>query len=309
MWNEEETYQGYNEEEFGSAPADVDNIPSEEEYYSEEVEEIDEEQLDALNEQLEVRENEVLDSAMVRLDQAKLYKMLIEHDLFQDVDAHPFALKKVQSEIRQFIMDRLEILLGMKKEVKVNQNTTIELPFNDLEIQALKDIAAKLTKGASQTAPEPAKQSLKPVTPQKSNVLKPVSAPAKPAFTPPKAQPQAIKKAPASASKPPAPVKKQQPQPSPKPAQKKQTAPDIPEHLRKNPFEMTQEELMERAKYSAVKKQVKNPEAIPMPNQDQLAAITMNKSMASSVNNPYASLLAGLGAVPVADVGGKDDMY
>lgn len=292
MWNNDDNYQGYNEEEFGPEPADTEQIPLYEE------QELSEEDLDAISEELEQREADVLDSAMVRLDQAKLYKMLIEHDLFQDVDAHPFALKKVQSEIREFIMDRLEILLGMKKEVKTNQNTAAHLPFNDLEIQALKDIAAKLTKGSSQMTAGPVKQSLKPVTAQKSNTLKPVSAPTRPAAP----------KVSVSTNKPQAPVKKTQTQP-PKSAPKKQAEPEIPEHLRKSPFEMTPEELLERSKYSVAKKQVKNPDAIPMPNQDQLAAITMNKSMSSSVNNPYASLLAGLGAVPVADVGGKDDMY
>lgn len=98
------------------------------------------------------QEMSVVDNARIRLEQGRLYEMLIKHDLFEGVDAMPQAVNKVQSEIKEFIVERLEILLGMKAEkTKVEVHHIKESQFNEVEVQALKMIARKVTKGASDT--------------------------------------------------------------------------------------------------------------------------------------------------------------
>ena len=65
---------------------------------------------------LQEEEISVVDNARIRLEQGRLYEMLIKHNLFEGVDAMPQAVAKVQTEIKEFIIERLEILLGMKSE-------------------------------------------------------------------------------------------------------------------------------------------------------------------------------------------------
>jgi len=104
---------------------------------------------------LEGDQQDIVNEAMVRLEQAELYKMLIKHDLFEGVDGNPIAKQNVQNELKDYIVERLQILLGIKQE-KSTRNTSmrVELPFNRMEIEALKDLANKLTKGASSESQE-----------------------------------------------------------------------------------------------------------------------------------------------------------
>jgi hypothetical protein len=97
----------------------------------------------------------VMESARIRLEQGRLYEMLIKHDLFEGVDAIPEAVIKVQKELKEYIVERLEILLGMKAETQKQQLQQIITPpqFNDVEVQALKMVAVQVTKGASKNAP------------------------------------------------------------------------------------------------------------------------------------------------------------
>lgn len=109
---------------------------------------------ETVEEFLDVEEVSVVDNARIRLEQGRLYEMLIKHNLFDGVDAMPQAVTKVQSEIKEFIIERLEILLGMKSEKQKEVHQIIkESQFNELEVQALKMIASKVTKGASETVP------------------------------------------------------------------------------------------------------------------------------------------------------------
>jgi len=126
-------------------------------YVEMEYEEIDEDSfsLDAFDDFEE--EKNIIDNARIRLEQGRLYEMLIKHDLFDGVDADPKAVSNVQQEIKSFIMERLEILLGMRaeKEVEVYK---VESQFNDMEVQALKMVASKVTQGQSAKVPEPKKE-------------------------------------------------------------------------------------------------------------------------------------------------------
>jgi len=98
-------------------------------------------------------EEDIVEEAMVRLEQARLYEMLIKHDIFEGVKANKIAMANVQKEIKDHIISRLQILLGIRTDVNAERyserSLKVELPFNKMEIQALKDIANKLTKGAS----------------------------------------------------------------------------------------------------------------------------------------------------------------
>ena len=136
----------------------------EEEYEEDEYEEEDEVMEDykptkgkvAYN--LNRQESSVVNDATIRLEQARLYDMLIKHDMFKGVKANPSALANVKNELKTYIVSRLEILLGIRKEKpdRVEKVAPIEVevdsPFNDVEIEFLKALSYKGTKGASAEA-------------------------------------------------------------------------------------------------------------------------------------------------------------
>lgn len=148
MWDREDLYEQNLQE---AQQAVSENL------YEEEVEEdFEEDFIDNLieEEEFEVDEESFMNNARVRLEQARLYEMLIKHDLFDGVDADVKAVERVQEEIKTFIVDRLEILLGMRVEKETEIQQIIQpSQFNDVEVQALKMIASKVTKGASTEAP------------------------------------------------------------------------------------------------------------------------------------------------------------
>jgi hypothetical protein len=144
------------------------------------------------------QELSIVDNARIRLEQGRLYEMLIKHDLFDGVDAMPQAVNKVQSEIKEFIVERLEILLGMKTEKqKVEVHHVKESQFNEVEVQALKMIARKVTKGASDTASVEISRPRNELNSVKKDLAKSVSKPQT------LNQPKSIAKTPASLSQKP----------------------------------------------------------------------------------------------------------
>lgn len=90
----------------------------------------------------DLESNEDIDQKMSevekRLELASYYKLLLNNPLF-DIDND--AAQSVQQEIRDFIRSRLEVLVGLKQDVKVIQSA---LPFDDKEVVALKSLAAKV---------------------------------------------------------------------------------------------------------------------------------------------------------------------
>jgi len=123
------------------APAPIPKPPPEPEY-EEEVEE-----------ELELQEEDfedVLSDAHLRLEQGSLYKMIMNHSLFEGVDADPKAIQNVQKEIRKFARERMEVMLGMRQEAN-QEVATVSSPFNDLEVEVLKRLASKATNGATET--------------------------------------------------------------------------------------------------------------------------------------------------------------
>lgn len=97
--------------------------------------------------------------ADLRLEQGRLYQMVLQGNIFADTNADPRAIKNVQREIRKYVRERMETMLGIRQE-QVAQQPIVSSPFNDLEVTALKMVASKVTKGATETVsnsmpPEP----------------------------------------------------------------------------------------------------------------------------------------------------------
>jgi hypothetical protein len=132
------------EEEVYEEPTDLYEDEVQEEVYE------DDDFLDDFLEEDFEEEQSLMDNARIRLEQGRLYEMLIKHSLFDGVDALPEAISNVEKEMKDFIMERLEILLGMKSEKQVEVQR-VESPFNDMEVDALRMVASKITKGASAT--------------------------------------------------------------------------------------------------------------------------------------------------------------
>ena len=245
--------------------------------------------------ELEEEEMDVVGEAMVRLEQARLYDMLIKHNLFDGVQANPIALKNVQDELKAYIVERLQILLGIKSEqVQAPTSMRVELPFNKLEIQALKDLAYKLTKGATDNVKE--KETVEAVAEPTPQAIKPLSQSKKPQGLKSLGSTQPKKAPPKQVTQPPKEVKQSNvvvnntkkrkvniPQgkivaPNGEVLSEKevmeaqrQLEQELELGRAKNPYEMSEEELIERNK--KIKGQTKSNKVrgIPMPSTDQMA--------------------------------------
>lgn len=135
---------------------------------------------DAINSTEEDDFTEVLSDATLRLEQGNLYKLVMNNDLFQGADADPRAVANVQREIRRFARERMEIMLGMRQEKQVQDYArySAELaaqanPFNGLEVQILKQVAAAASKGATE---RPEAEEIA-VQIQKKTTLSPIAVP------------------------------------------------------------------------------------------------------------------------------------
>jgi hypothetical protein len=121
--------------------------------------------------------------ATARIEQGNLYKLLIEQDIFDGVNASPDVLNKVRSEIAQFATMRLEILLGLKK-VERKQKEASGLQLEPEDILLLKALLEKVKhkeapsittgelRGTEKTATETPK--LKPIQDSRVSTKKPI---------------------------------------------------------------------------------------------------------------------------------------
>lgn len=150
--------------------------------------------------------SEVLSDAQLRLEQGNLYQMIMNHNLFEGSDSDPKAIKNVQREIRNFAKERMEIMLGMRKETSVVERLEIDFPFNALEVDTLRALARTATKGASDNSdryvPEVTRvtEELENIGPRRS--LNPINTPRKSAPKPVQKQARQLPQ------KPTAPVKR-----------------------------------------------------------------------------------------------------
>lgn len=87
----------------------------------------------------------VLSGAIKRIEQAKLYETLLTHDLFGEGSARVEIVQAVQAEIREFALNRLEILLGMKTP-QAQAAPVIQSQFVPEEVVALRALAARMLK-------------------------------------------------------------------------------------------------------------------------------------------------------------------
>lgn len=121
----------------------------------------------------QVDEYEFLTNARLRLEQGRLYEMFLKHNLFGDIDSDPRAVANVQKELKDFIQQRLEILLGLKPDPKIQRiQAEQSFPFNSMEIDILKRFIAKLSGGVTEQVepvkPTPKSDSLKPLSSSKT---------------------------------------------------------------------------------------------------------------------------------------------
>jgi len=239
----------------------------------------EEETLVVMEEDDEEDYSNALSDARLRIEQGRLYEMVMNNDIFQDTDVDPRAVKFVQREIRRFAKERMEVMLGMRQEASFQQGSAnVVLPFNDLEISILKTLASKATNGATES-PDANKYSnwkekkvgLTPIGSPK------VSKPATPSF---------------ALSKKPAPLARQ--------AKPKQTLPPEfePDYkpLEKPASMLTEAELIQRNKELAErqrgKQSVKNASALPMPSVEQQEILFQQRALDAKAKGTGLSVAA-----------------
>jgi hypothetical protein len=247
----------------------------------------------------------VLSDARSRMEQGRLYEMIMDHNIFAGADADEKAIKHVTKQIRNFAKEQMEIMLGMRQEPsKAPALAAADFPFNDLEVAALKDLAYMATKGASardeaqtftpQAVPTaPRRTGLNPIT--VSSGPKPASKPA-----PTKAPPKPL------AQKAAAPVKRDQKTEAQierilqeegisRAEYDRQYPPDY-KPLAKPLNNMNEQELAEWRRQDALKthKQVKNPAAIPMPTAEQEEMLHTQRAQTAAANPQMQILMAAL---------------
>jgi hypothetical protein len=123
-----------------------------EEVIEEIVEEVEEESEEA------AATSKVMNEAMNRIEQAKLYEALLNHQLFAPGSAKNDIVKIVRKEVKDFVQFRMEVLLGMRADGKVGshmqggQRGSGPSQFTDQQVSALRGIADKLiSRGAQPT--------------------------------------------------------------------------------------------------------------------------------------------------------------
>jgi hypothetical protein len=275
------------------------------------------------------QEKSVVSEAMLRLEQARLYEMLLKHNFFEGVRTGPAAKQNVEQELKKFILDRLEVLLGIKAEAS-NQTApsefTFELPFNEVEVEFLKALAYKGTNGASVTAQSSQAQVQAQSVPQapqqlpklRQEGLKPLSqSKPVPRPQPVQQQRQPVKQLAKPAPRPQAP---QQPQRQPVKQQVKAPAPkkkarsldeiareDIEAMKNRKPaHKMSAKELIAaNKKIEGGGSRARPANALPMPTpEQQITSIVTAKAANSGKGGPGLNdiLSKALGAIPLETV-------
>ena len=211
--------------------------------------------------------SELMFDANLRLEQGRLYQMIMRHDLFGETDADPKAIRNVQREIRKFVRERMETMLGIRQE-QSTQQTVVSSPFNDLEVAALKMLASKISKGATES---PSVQI--PSAPKKDGITS-VSGSLRADSRPATLVAQPKKPAPKAAAKP-----------SPKAEKPEESA------LQKPIDQMSPEELLEhnrKAEERSKSKYAKNPVGmVPHPTLQQLEALYTVAAANTTIANAW----------------------
>lgn len=242
-------------------------------------------------ESVELEEEEdytsILSDARLRLEQGKLYEMIMNHDIFAGVDADEKAVKNVQREMRKFAKERMEVMLGMRQEKA--ETTVVSSPFNDLEVEILKKLAYRATNGATESSDANRVASTLKEAPKKqtlNSIGKPAAKPA-PA---PVAQKKLV-------AQPAAPVKRQNKAPVVMDGIAVPSEELEYKGIGKPVTELTEDERLQRNKEAAVRqagrKAAKPTNALPMATPEQEYMIAQQSQMNLS-NSPSVSRLVGV---------------
>lgn len=93
--------------------------------------------------------------ALRRIQKAKLYEVLITHDLIGEGSADPEIVDEVQGEIQEFFSARLDFLLGLSQDGQppIVTQAKFELPFSEEQVSALSAIANRLIEKGTEKQP------------------------------------------------------------------------------------------------------------------------------------------------------------
>lgn len=225
--------------------------------------------------------SEVLSDARLRLEQGRLYEMIMNHDLFGGIDSDPKAVKSVQRQIRHFAKEQMEIMLGMRRQPEERGSSlSVDLPFNSLEVEALRALASAATKGATKS-PDVEKY-VASVAPRQSGLNQ-------------IGKKQSVRERPL-ANKPSAPVRRTKTDPNLEvelrnrgieqeyiEEAKRQLAQERYKPLEKKVDQMSREELANRNKEIALRThtQVRPMNAMPMATPEQMEAMALSRAAAA----------------------------
>lgn len=200
----------------------------------------------------------VMADANLRLEMGRLYQMILENDIFAQTNADPRAIKNVQREIRRLVREKLEIMLGIRQDQPIQQQTIVSSPFNDMEVSALKMLASKITKGATEETPSYSGPQTSPLQPKKNGITA-ISGELRPQATPVLKTPE---RRPLTKSPSQSPAKRPDPKKSESIIKSAISNPEGDSSLKKPIDQMTPEELAEHDK-QALERRAKNKSALP----------------------------------------------
>jgi hypothetical protein len=236
--------------------------------------------------------SDVLSDANLRIEQGRLYQMIMNHDLFEGTDSDPRAVQIVQKKIRKIARELMEEMLGMRQPAA--QSAPISSPFNALEVDILKKLASKASNGVTESAEAnqiaqavqqaPRRKALNPISSSTKKPPMPAHR-ASPAPAPrPQAAPQPQKALPTKAQTP-VPRTKQDQIIDQILAEEGVSRADLELEyvgIGKRLNELTPEELVQRQKASAsrlaARKTVKSESAIPMASPEQQAFLALERA-------------------------------
>lgn len=201
----------------------------------------------------------ILADANLRIEQGTLYKMIMNHNLFEGLEVDARAVDNVTREIRRFAKERMEIMLGMRQEAV--KESIVSSPFNDLEVTILKRVASAASKGATES-PDANKTAAVVKSAPKREGLTPIGNPPKPAQKPVPATKTPL------ATKPQTPIARTK-----APVPPKVINEDNYEPLEKPVSKMTEDEIIKRNQEASArqagKKSVKSTSALAQPSFEQ----------------------------------------
>jgi hypothetical protein len=231
----------------------------------------------------------IFQDANLRLEQGSLWKTVMQHELFDGVDADPKAIQSVQKAIRKFAKEQMEIMLGMRQEIAKVETLNIDFPFNELEIKILKGVVSKMTDGESDRADRYVPNVTRttedvPTIPKRQTLNTIGSRRAAPAPTQ-RANGKPLQR------KPQTPVKRSRLDATIDQIAREEGIPrelleeDLPGiGSSKSWNEMTDAEKFERNRLIALRRgtQVKSDQALPMPSNDHMEQIAISRAAAAS---------------------------